>query len=565
MIVGPIRTEPMRTFVFAALLAAPAFAQSPLSMPFTANNGGSAGWQIFFDLNVVDPNGITITALDVNCGSSAVGTIGTIELWTGPTTHVGNESNASLWSLAVSGGVVAQGNNVPSPTCLGAGLFLPPGPHGISVRHVGVSLRYTNGTGSNQTGATAELQFTGGSVHAAFFSGTFFTPRVFNGNIHYNVGNVPGTGCAQSDTFGEGCYRGTTTFYETFPSLSAFDFAGSAGNEVVISAAPSPEGYIVFPGSSAWYAPTGTQVLNNAATPAAMGDNQFSRPLTLPFAFPYPGGSTTVIHAASDGFVNLGATTSNACDSTPTAAELVSQAPRLCPLWCNLQPATNLSTNPQSGVYFDIDPSNQTVYVTWLDVADRSGSLPAAGATSVDVQLALRSSGEFEFRYRDMVPNTTTAAVIVGASKGNDGGQVSIDPGSVDLSASLPLITDGPDSRPLVHTVGVPRVGTNFDLSASDIENLAPIAILFFGDTAIDPGIDLGFLGAAGCNAHTNANLASAAIPASLPAGTASATLPIPNDPALVGLVLTSQYVAFTSKNALGLATSNGAIWTVGN
>jgi hypothetical protein len=173
--------------------------------------------------------------------------------------------------------------------------------------------------------------------------------------------------------------------------------------------------------------------------------------------------------------------------------------------------------------------------------------------------------GVFEFRYRQMVPNTTTAAVLVGASKGNGGGQLSIDPGNVDLSASLPLVTAGPDSRPLVHTVGLPRVGSNFVLSASDIENLVPLTILFFGDTAIDPGIDLGFFGAPGCNAHTSANLAAATVPASLPAGTASATLPIPNDPALVGLVLTSQFVAFTSKNALGLLTSNGAIWTVGN
>ncbi|HEX5051226.1 MAG TPA: hypothetical protein VFZ65_05605, partial [Planctomycetota bacterium] len=314
-----------------------------------------------------------------------------------------------------------------------------------------------------------------------------------------------------------------------------------------------------------WFAPTGAQVLNNATTPVAMGDNNFSRPLVMPFAFPFPGGSTTVVHAASDGYVNLGATTSNACDSTPTAAELLSLAARVCPLWCNLQPATNLTTNAQSGIYYDVDPGNQTVYVTWLDVADRSGSIPAAGTTSVNVQLALHSSGAFEFRYRNIVPNPSTAAVIVGASKGNTGGPLSIDPGSIDLSAALPFVTNGPDRRPLVHTVGLPRIGTNFVLSASDVENLVPLAFLFFGDTAFDPGIDLGFVGAPGCNAHTSANLASATFPVTLPAGTGSATLPIPNDPTLIGLQLTSQVVAFSTQNVLGLATSNGAMWTVGN
>ncbi|HEX5052426.1 MAG TPA: hypothetical protein VFZ65_11680, partial [Planctomycetota bacterium] len=288
----------MRNLVAAALLAASLSAQSPLSMPFTANNGGSSGWQIFFDLNVLAPSGVTLTGLDVNCGTSAVGTVGTIELWTGPTTYSGNETTSSLWSLAVSGGVVAQGNNVPSYTCLGAGLFLSPGPHAITVRHLGVSLRYTNGTGSNQTGATNELQFSGGSVTAAFFSGTFFQPRIFNGNIYYNVGNVPGAGCAQSSTYGQGCYSGTTTFYEALAALTVFDLAGAAGAETVLVATPVASGYVVAAGPPAWFAPTGAQVLNNATTPVAMGDNNFSRPLVMPFAFPFPGGSTTVVHAA---------------------------------------------------------------------------------------------------------------------------------------------------------------------------------------------------------------------------------------------------------------------------
>ncbi|MCU0863897.1 MAG: hypothetical protein MUC36_08905 [Planctomycetes bacterium] len=555
----------MRSFLTAALLAAAAIAQSPLSMPYTSNNGGGSGWQIFFDLNVLAPTGITLTSLDVNCGTTAVGTTGTVEIWTGPTTHVGNETNASLWSLAVSGGVIAQGSNLPSPTCLGAGLYLAPGPHAISVRHLGVSLRYTDGTGSNQTGATNELTFTGGSVTSAFFSGSFFTPRVFNGSIYYNVGAVPGTGCAQTTSYGTGCYRGTTTFHETFASLAAFDFAGAVGAEQVIAGTPIPGGYLVTPGAPAWFAPLGTPVLSNAATPAAMGDNNFSGPLALPFVFAFPGGSTSVIHAASNGFVNLGVTTTNVSDGTPTAAELIAQAARLCPLWCDLQPATNVSTNPASGIYFDVDPSGQSVYVTWLDVADRRGSLPAAGATSVNVQLALHASGGFEFRYRAMVPNTTAGAVIVGFSKGNTGGPASIDPGSVDLSASLPLLTSGPDSRPIVHTVGLPRLGTNFVLSASDVENVVPLALLFVGDTVLNPGIDLGFVGAAGCSAYSNANLASATFVITAATGTGSFTLPIPNDPLLIGLALTSQVAAFTTKNAFGIGTSNGVQWTVGN
>jgi hypothetical protein len=556
----------MRTLLLAALLAAPSFCQSPLGTPFNANNGGGAGWQIFFDLNVLHPAGLTITAMDVNCGTSAVGTPGTIEVWTGPQTHVGNETSPVGWSLAVSGAVTAQGNNVPSPTCLGAGLFLAPGPHAIMVRHLGVSLRYTNGTGTNQTASTAEVTLTAGSVTSAFFSGSFFTPRVWNGNLYYNVGNVPGSGCAQSAPFGAGCYAGATSFYEVFASLAAFDLAGTAATPQVVAGAPIPQGYVVTQGAPAWFQTTSPAVLSNATVPAAMGDNSYSQALALPFAFAYPGGSTTVIHASANGYVNLFATTAITSDATPTPAELFSQPARFCPLWCDLHPTLNLATNANSGVHFDVDPSNQAVYVTWLGVADRSGTvLPVAGATSVDVQLALFASGAFEFRYRGIVPNTTTGAVLVGWSRGTTGTPAPYDPGPVDLSASLPLLTTGPDSRPLVHTVGLPRVGTTTTLAVADVENLVPLAVLFFGDTAVVPGLDLSFLGAPGCLGHTNANLASVTVPVSLPAGTGSVPLAIPANPALVGLAIASQAAAFTSRNALGLATSNGVLWTVGN
>ena len=558
-----------RTIANAVLAAAFGIAwlpaQSPLMMPFNANSGGADGWQVFFDLDVVDPSGVTITGLDVNCGNTAVGTVGSIEVWVGPTTHVNNATNASLWTLAVRGGVIAQGANVPSYTCLGAGLFLAPGPHGVAVRHVGVGLSYTNGNGTNQTGSTAELLLSAGAATSALFSGSFFSPRVFNGNVHYHVGNVPGTGCAQTETFGTGCYRGTTTFYETFAALAGFDFAGSAGAAQVLHATRLPQGYLIANGTPTWFTPTGVPVLDNAGVPAAMGDTNFSRPLNLPFVFPFPRGSTAVVHAASDGYLNLGATTSNACDASPTAAELLTQAPRLCPLWCNLQPATNVLTNPQSGIYFDVDPGNQTVYVTWLDVADRSGSVPPAGSTSVNVQVALHASGDFEFRYRAIVPNVTTAAVLLGASKGIVDGLVAIDPGSVDLSAALPLLTDGPDDRPLVHTVGLPRIGTTLQFAVSDVESVVPLAFLFFGDAAIDPGIPLASIGAPDCFAHTNANLTSATIPVSASAGTGAVSLPIPMSAALIGAQATSQAVAFTVKNALGLATSNGVTWAVGN
>lgn len=556
----------LKLLVPALLVVAGSSAQSPLAMPFAANNSGTAGWTLFCNLDVVAAAGITITAVDVNCGTTPVGTVGEVELYVGPTSYVGNVLNPAPWSLAERGGVIAGGNNVPAFSCLGDGVFLPPGPHAIAIRHVGVGVAFTNGTSTNLTGATGDVHLTAGAACNGLFTGSSFSPRVWNGNLHYTVGNVPGTGCAQSASVGAGCHRGTTTFYETFASLAACDFAGGVGNEQVLGAVRVvPEGYQVVAGGPAWFPPAGPKLLDNAPFPNTIGDTQFSRGLNLPFVFPFPGGSTSVLHAASDGYLLLASTSSNACDASPTAGELLAQGPRLCPLWGNLHASLNESTNPASGIYFDVDPIGQAAYVTWLDVADRSGSVPAAGATSVSVQIALFPSGYFEFRYRALVPNTTGAPFLVGMSKGVADGLVAIDPGSLDLSASLPLLTAGPDDRPLVHAVGLPRLGTNFDLLVRDVENLVPLAFLFLGDTALPAGVSLAAFGAPECAVFTSANLTMVAIPAALPAGTAAVAMPIPNDVALVGVTIASQAAAFTTKNALGLLASNGVTWTVGH
>jgi hypothetical protein len=77
------------------------------------------------------------------------------------------------------------------------------------------------------------------------------------------------------------------------------------------------------------------------------------------------------------------------------------------------------------------------------------------------------------------------------------------------------------------------------------------------------PPIDLGFLGAPGCSAHTNANLTSLTFPVA--AGTGSVVVPIPSAPALAGVSFATQALGFTLSNPFGLSTSNGLFWTIGN
>jgi len=370
-------------------------------------------------------------------------------------------------------------------------------------------------------------------------------------------------GCSTKTTYGTGCYEGRASFHETFAGLVPFDLGGGPGTEQVVLGQPVPSGYLVAAAPSAWRTPTSSPVLNNAATPAAMADNSISQPLNLPFAFAFPGGSTNVVHAAANGYLLLGSTTSNAADTTPTSAELLSQAPRLSPLWCDLNPVTNQPTNPAAGVYFEVDATTQEAFVTWLDCADRRGATPAAGATSVNVQLVLRANGQFEFRYGTITPNATgTGAVLTGWSPGNISGTSSLEPGSIDLSASMPFATTGPDRRALALDSTFPQLGTTFTMTASNVPAIVPLAFLLLGDTQL-PGLDLGFAGAPGCSAWSNGNLTSVTVPAV--SNVAAFGLPIPSSPGLIGTAFTTQALAFTLENALNIATSNGLAWTIGN
>ncbi len=555
----------MRTLVGLQLLwvVGGLAAQSPLMMPFASNSGlVASGAQVFFDLDVVAPGGVSLHALDVN-SSSAPGTFGSVEVWVGPATYVGSEQNAAAWTLAVSGVVVSAGTDQPSHVCLGTSLFLTPGSHGVALRHVGVGLRYTLSTGTNNTGTTAELHLTAGASQSVAFGSAPIAGRVVNGNLYYDLGVVPARPCAAVASNGLGCYEGADSWYEAFAGLANLDLAGTPTAAYGVVATPAgPNSVTLTAGPCAWYAPTGSQVHANASPTLAVTDDTMAEAFVLPFAFPFPGGSTSVLHACANGYLVLGATTATTSDFTPTATELLAQAPRLCPLWADLHAGVNATVHPASGLYYDVDPAGQIVYVTWLDVADRRGGVPAAGATTVNVQCALHAGGAVEFRYGAIVPRIGgTGAVVVGASKGSLLGTASHDAGPHDLSAGPHGIV-GPDREPLALAAGLPRLGATLTLAVTGVPPVVPVGFVFAGDQPL-AGIDLGFLGAPGCRAYSNANLGALSLPVA--AGAGSLAISIPNVSALVGVTLVSQAVAFALDNPLNLVTSNGLTWTIGN
>jgi hypothetical protein len=543
---------------YPALLAA----QSPLTTTFASNNGGLPGGMVFFDLNVINPAGITIKQLDINTQSTG----GELQVFSGQSGYAGIAALPSAWTQVANGAVDAAGLNNPSRVCLGGGFFLPVGSHAIALWGSEISHRYTTGSSTFPlVYSNSDLALTAGAATNTQFGGVQFSPRVWNGNVYYDVGLTTGFSCAYTESIGIGCNQGSTTWYEEFASLPAFDLVGTITSPIGTKAtALGASGYAVLPSPAQWVPPSGALLRdNNQASPGLLGPNEFSEPLLLPFSFPFPGGATNVVHAAANGRILLGATTNQGDLTVPSVSSLLSQDACICPLWCLMDPLANSASNPASGVYYEVASSNQAVLITWLDVADSRLGPPAVGATSVNVQCVLFSNGDFEFRFGPVVPASGPGAVIVGWSRGGAVAPIP-DPGNSDLSSGLPVVTDGPDNFALEHTAGVARLGTNLALTVNHVEAVSPIAFLLVGDSLNLPGTNLALVGAQDCFAYTNV-LLSVSVPVNASNGTGLFTLPITNNVALIGLEFTSQYAALTLRNLLNVSTSNAARFTVGS
>jgi len=165
---------------------------SSLQTLFASNNGGSAGGAVLFDVDVVKAGGIMVASIDTNTDATA-GTPVSIDLYTTPGTYVGNETNMGVWNLVSSGSGVAAGLDNPTSIDL-ADFALAPGTYGICLV-MGASAGHNySGTSSSPpptTFSNADLTITGGAALNVPFSGTPFSPRMWNGEIFYDCTVTP--------------------------------------------------------------------------------------------------------------------------------------------------------------------------------------------------------------------------------------------------------------------------------------------------------------------------------------------------------------------------------------
>ncbi len=340
-----------------------------------------------------------------------------------------------------------------------------------------------------------------------------------------------GAPVARVETLGAPCGACVAALYEPFATPAAFDLAGRSMT-------------LALQGGAYTVAETGAGFAPIAGTALALGDDSETT-VTLPFALPYPGGSTTTLRVCSNGYVSPAA--SNGTGFSPTASGLLGGAPRWCALWHDLNPAGAGSGQ----VLFDATPTEARI--TFNGVNNFSG-----GGTAT-----------FQFRF---LPNGTVHIVWGAVTAAGNGygvgwspGGVTVDPGITDLSTQLAT----PTSLCATAFLGVrvdasarPVLGTTIQLQTTNIPTGTGFGALLLATARALPPVDLTALGMPGCLLHVVNPIASAYVPSG---SSVQEPLAIPNNPALIGFVVVGQGITYSPPlTPFGFVTSNGLLLTLG-
>lgn len=403
-----------------------------------------------------------------------------------------------------------------------------PGGGGVAPASLDLSLG-----GSSTTNTTYQLFATANTFDMANNS-LLFAP--LNPGFTYALLGTPAN-CASASSYGTGCVGVGDSVYEFFASSAANDLGGSA-----ISWFYGGGGYTMISPIAAALVPVGP-----GATNVAPGFLDGQQSFTLSTPMPGPGGSVTTLNVTTKGQIELTGPTTF-IDFSPSPAEFVAWPNAMFCCWCDWD-----QTDPGSGLIW-YEEAGGVAYVTWDGVHGFNSVAPSTFQFQFDL-----ASGAVTLVFGTM-DTTNPDAVLVGYT--GAGGQ--LDPGSIDLSTIGSAFVNDAEVLPMgMDAVGLPALGNlSFGFNAFNVPQLLPVGFIYFGDFVLNPGIDLGFIGMAGCNAYTNANIGTFSFPAI--GGSGIAPLPIPNNLAFVGATLSAQALALSTLTTLNLVASNGVQFTVG-
>ena len=156
-----------------------------LTTTFAAGNGGAFGGAVYFDVNVIED--ISLTGLYLHTNETGAFTADVYTIVGG--NYSGNETNAGAWTLLGTVSGTAQGLGTPSEGTFGSPIALSAGTNYAMavVMDASHGHDYTNGNGSNQFFSNADVEISLGSASNVPFTGSVFSPRIFNGGVIYEA------------------------------------------------------------------------------------------------------------------------------------------------------------------------------------------------------------------------------------------------------------------------------------------------------------------------------------------------------------------------------------------
>ncbi|MFN6146688.1 MAG: hypothetical protein ACK5AL_10045 [Planctomycetota bacterium] len=400
-------------------------------------------------------------------------------------------------------------------------------------------------TGSTiSTGFTAATHFCNSIRSVGSTAATAGQASAFCPVARFTHSPVPGAAVAQ--TTGAGCINRYSSFYELFATPAAFDL-----NNQAITLLPNGSGYLVIQSGS--FIPRGA-----SATLLSLTDDS-----EVNYAFvnggSFPGFPSLTI--CSNGFVAAGpgnTTTGTTIIAAPSPITLLGAANTGFYCQADFDPASP-NNAASAGVY--VEESATVTTITWDGVCNWADPTVATHTFAPNTfQFQLYASGQVTIAWQSMGAASNNGGLMVGYSPGGP----SIDPGSTDLSATTSLLLDGGDTPALaLGFSNRPVVNTTWNLTTSNVPANTLVGVDIFGTA--DPGInDLTFLGAPGCGLRASLDVLNAWFPSG---ATHAYSLPIPNNPALIGVQLFTQSAAFQvpAANAFGAITSNGVAGLLGS
>jgi len=546
---------------------------TPNPLPATYN-----GFATLFDLN--NNGAISISRVDMNLyndGSVNLdqrGNVAVAEIWTCATTRVGNELVASAWTLAGSGTLTVAGFNEDSIASFPTPVTIPAGTYGVAVNIKACSptLSAASANVANcgplnplvilptvqpnvPLGATDQFMVLSNTVTQRDF--TFSGVGASHGcniEIHY----TPAASAGYVQKYGDGCYSKPPSWYEFFnvtTTPGTFDISNSG-----IQCVPNGSSYIVAQGVAAITPPLSTSL---TTTTPAVGNNDdgLYAAITLPWSFPYANGSTpgstTQIMIGTNGIVFLSGTATNSFGAYPGVTSWLNDLPSIAPAYGDWD-ATGAS-GTFGGIYYDVDPSNTKVYITWQGLPEWVPTLPSTG--TVTCQLVMHSSGLIEMIYGTVAQATAGCPIITGFTPGNGAGN----PGNRDLAIAGAVLgfTSGDGSVPAILGMDArPIIGTTPNLVTSNVKPTTLFTILVVGFSAVTPGADLSGFGMPGCFQYVAPAITNGSF---FNNGVALTPLGIPNNPSYVGINIRAQSAPFQSGEIpAGILTSNALCIRVG-